>query len=196
MSKKAIIWVSISAILIGGSIGGYLWWQNRPEKTDDNTNENEDEDSKLPDLSGGGTSSGGSSSGGSIGAGTTTSAPKLSSYDAVRKFYGSKGRSFDNRFVVTASASDFNKMVSFMGIQLAYGEDWGIGNKKIYMTYYKNGSFFLKIEGMDSWIISGVYSDGGKQLKVTDAKGKWAKNIGLIVDGNPAANVKEIAKIS
>ena len=207
MNKKVIIWTSVAVIAVGGIVGGVLWWQNRDKPSEDGENGEGgwDDDVRLGDSSGGGFGSGstsggytGGSSGGSTstgGSGTVTPTT-LSNFDKVKKFFGKSAKLYDNRLVVGKSADDFDKSYRFtLGFLspkiITVGQNWGLGGKKIYATFYKSGNFFIKIEGMDTWIIAGKYTDGGDEMRVTDAKGKWQKNIGRVADlSNPAANVK------
>lgn len=180
MNKKVIIWTSVSVLVIGGAIGGYLWWQNRPESNgEEDTDEGDDDEFKTQDTNtGGGNTGGGYTSGGSTGGGTTTTSPiiPLTSFGSLKKYFGNSAKDYGTKIVITAR-----------------GNNWGLNpyNNTAYVTFYKRGEFFVRLAEMESWVVKGKYYRGGNKLIVTDAKGNWVRNKGRVAElGNPVANVK------
>jgi hypothetical protein len=169
MSRKAIIWISVSAILVGGAIGGYIWWQNREE-------DGEEQDPSLGNDDWGLNTSTGTSTGGLTGgAGTGASSDSSSmtdkqNFNAVKNFFGSAAKVFLNRISVTKTE----------------------GGQTVTFFFYSNGRFSVTVNEYNA-VVKGNYYNGGKRLVVTEAKGKWAGNKGLIAsNSSPLVNMKKV----
>lgn len=171
MNKKVIIWVSVAIVLVGGSVGTYLWWTNRPTDEEDTDN---DTDDKYVDNT----------------TTTTTNSPidtipkpNPTNFDLVKAYFGSKAKDYQDRIVIKLRDSDVD-------------ENWGIGNSKVTIVYYNNNRFFISIEGIDGSIMSGNYSEGGKSLVVTGGKAKWEANKGLsIKTTDPVSSIKKAVSV-
>jgi hypothetical protein len=188
-TKKALIW---SSVIVAAGVGGYFAWKYLIKKdgtTDEDTDTETDTETSPDDYSSGGKA---------VSDPVDEPAPVTAgaNFRKLKKFFGKGAKDYGNKIVVKKTPNDFAKTYSLeMGLFAPFiktvGQNWGV--KSIIVTFYKSGKFFVKLEGMDTWIISGTYGYGGKKMRVVDAKGKWKKNIGLKVEGNnPASNVQKL----
>ncbi len=186
MSKKAIVWTSVSALIVAGLITAFVIYSNHPKDDESSEDGKSPEDSGSTSTSGSGSTSGGGSGTGvnaPTGRPTGTEDPvKLAmaqSFAGVKKYFGNKATDFGDRIKIKQS-----------------NPAWGVGDKKATIVFYSNGRFFIGLDGVFGNIIEGNYSRGGQYMRVTKGLGKWSANNGLIAEGNPDENIKEVITIA
>ena len=98
---------------------------------------------------------------------------KAENFNAVKKYFGSSGATYNNRLIVRKSASQIAQLTGKSVNSL------GITSKGVAVIYWDDGQFTVRINDVLA-ALSGYYYKGGTVIKVSKGKGKFASKKGLV----------------
>jgi hypothetical protein len=99
-------------------------------------------------------------------------------FAAVKKYFGAYASDYNTHVVVKKTLKELAQTIGKKASIFGLGD-----NGEVSVTYWEDGLFTVKIDGIKS-AIKGNYYKGGTIIKITGGKGIFASKIGLREEGS------------